>query len=172
MNVGTTLSNATGSGANTLGDINIYCFQFYCPWYSPSIPTTRRLYAADDSTNQIKFSNDAGATWQVDADLTPLVTNGTQYLWNASRGSAVTHFAYDSENGQRLLVGTESAGIFASVTGGGNWFNLSGSAGVMPPINSFFFDNDHDTLYASTVGRGLWTITLPEADLSITKTDF
>ncbi len=173
MNVGATLSDVTGTGANTLGDVNAYCIQFLCPrlfTVDPADPT--RLYAADDTTNQIKFSNDAGLNWQVDSELTPLVTNNGQFLWNGYTGSQVTSIAYDPEDGQRLLVGTETAGIFASVNGGGNWFEIRGSDGVVPLASSFFFDNDHDVIYASTFGRGLWTLTLPDADLSITKSDF
>jgi uncharacterized repeat protein (TIGR01451 family) len=166
LNSTATMSSANGTAPNNISDLLTVGRQFYFPnvfTADPNDPT--KLWAADEGTSQMKFSTDGGLSWQVDSELTNLVTGNGEFTfrpWNVG---------IDPEDGNRILVGTELAGVIASVNGGENWFTLAGSENEMHIANSFFFDNDHDLIYASTWGRGLWTIELPEADLSITKTD-
>lgn len=167
MNSTATMSDASGSGASGLNAVQQVGNQFYFPLVFAADPQNpAHLYAADTGTSEMKFSNDGGMTWQVDAELTALVTNNGAFNFLPWR------IVYDPEDSQRILVATHSAGIIATVNGGQDWFTLQGSVNKIPMVTSFFFDRDHDVIYVTSFGRGLWTLTLPETDLSITKTDF
>jgi hypothetical protein len=164
MNTTATLTPADGPGppATSLVDIGGYCpadQTWYCPLVVAVDPANpNRLYAADDGTQELKFTSDGGATWQADAELTTLVRNGAEFRWSSRYGPEAWTIAYDPENTQRIFVGTELAGIMASVNGGTDWFRLAGTLNRVPYVTSFFIDQDHGLVYASTYGRGLWTI--------------
>lgn len=163
-NTTATLSNASGPGApgTSLGDIGSYCGAegtWYCPLVVAVDPVNPdRLYAADDSSREMKFTTDGGATWQPDPTLTALVTNEGEFRWSNENGSEAWTIAYDPENPQKILVGTELAGIIASVNGGTDWFRLAGTLNRVPFVTGFFFGEDHNLVYASSYGRGLWTL--------------
>ena len=67
---------------------------------------------------------------------------------------------WDPTNGNRLLVGTESLGIFGTIDGGASWRKIPGSERI-PSVSSFFFDEFRETILVSSYGRGLWTIQMP-----------
>lgn len=134
----------------------------------PSDPN--RLYAADLGSNDMRFSTDGGASWNPDAQLTNLVTRGGEFLfWSQALGGHVSSVAFD-ENGATIMVGTRTAGLFASVTDGDAWINVPGGE-PLPQYRDFFFDENTGAIYAATQGRGIWRIDLPEADLRVDKTD-
>jgi uncharacterized repeat protein (TIGR01451 family) len=173
LNPTATLSNAFGSGANLLDNIasrgtaNLGQTELYT--VAPNDPL--KLYAADDTGQTVRFSNDGGATWQPDPELTALVTNKGQYNWKTPGGSTVWSLQFDPEAPSKIMVGTEYAGAYASVDGGADWFNVGGSTNNVPKITSFFFDEDRNKIYASSYGHSLWVISLPTTDLKVTKTD-
>ena len=158
----TPLENASGSGAFTLENLPVYTGASGT-WYTalvfgvdPNEPD--RLIAPDPDTSEMKRSYDGGLSWVVDQDLTDLVTRDGEFHFTGYRGSQAWSIAWDPENSQKILVGTEQTGIVASVNGGGTWFTLKDTYNRVPFVNSFFFDQDHDNLiYASTYGRGLWS---------------
>ncbi len=162
FNSSATLADASGSGAETLDRIERY---WGAPgtWESPLVfgvdpSNPNRLIAADHGTRQMKASSDGGVTWQVDTELTDLVVNSGEFHWDGTHGSQAWNIDFDPDDGQRILIGTEQAGIIATVDDGGKWFRLKDTLNRVPFVNSFFFDNDHDVIYASSYGSGLWTI--------------
>lgn len=130
-----------------------------------------RLIAADVSDNKMKVSLDGGQTWTADDELTSLVTDNNRYAFSTGNffGPQARAIAFDPVDPNRILVGTEAAGIIATLDGGQNWFRLSGSKQVTA-VTSFFFDSVQGDVYATSYGRGLWKIDFLQADLSITKT--
>jgi len=128
------------------------------------------LYAADVGTDQMMFTTDGGLNWFPDPALTDLVTQfGIYDFDSASYRNQVSSVQFDP-NSDTIMVGTRTAGVVTSVDGGANWVFVPGSL-QMPLLRNFFFDESDGAIYAATRGRGLWRILLPEADLSIAKTD-
>ena len=158
----TPLEDASGSGSHSLDGIALYSGAGGT-WYSPLVfgvdpNEPDRIIASDSGSGQMKRSYDGGASWVVDQQLTDLVTRNGEFLFSGSRGSEAWAIGWDPENSQTILVGTEQAGIVASVNGGGTWFTLMDTYDRVPFVNSFFFDQEHeDLIYASTYGRGLWS---------------
>jgi uncharacterized repeat protein (TIGR01451 family) len=166
MNASAILSDAGGTGTDTLDSVRRVGRQFWFPGvYAVDPNNPLHLYAADHDTEEMKFTTDGGTTWNVDDELTSLVTGNGEFEFRP------WHVQWDPEDSDRILVGTELAGVIASVNGGEDWFTVRGSENEMHITNGFFFDNEHELIYASTWGRGIWTIELPEADLSVSKTD-
>lgn len=125
------------------------------------------LYANDPGLNEILRSTNGGASWVVDTGLTSLVQRGGQFPF-AKGGSQVAAFGFDA-NTNTVLAGTNNAGVFSSTDGGGHWYSVRGAENL-PRIAGFFFDQRTSSIYFSSGGRGMWKLTLPTADLSITKT--
>ena len=129
------------------------------------------MIAADVGANGMKETTDGGATWTTDAQLTSLVTANNRFAFNDGSGRLGTeaHAIYfDPTNANRILVGTEYAGIIASLDGGVSWTKLPGSDAI-PAITSFFVDEVQDTILVTSYGRGMWKLSIPEADLAVTK---
>ena len=133
------------------------------------------LIAADIGTNQMMASNDGGSSWSVNNQLTSLVTSFGQFQFSQPSTTfpgltTEAHtIAFDPSNGSRVLVGTEQAGIMASLDGGATWSVLPGS-GAVPAVSSFFFDEVQNDVMASSYGRGLWKLDLSTRATSITYT--
>ncbi len=130
------------------------------------------MIAADVGANTMKETTDGGATWTADAQLTALVTANNRYAFNdpAGRlGSQAHAIAFDPTNANRIFVGTESAGIVYSLDGGASWSSLPGSTAI-PAVTSFFVDEEKGRILVTSYGRGMWSITMPNADLEVTKT--
>lgn len=161
-------------GLNTLGTYNDGNGSFRLQELSFGVDPNDPLHmlAADVGTNGMKETTDGGATWTTDAQLTSLVTGNGRYAFSDPTGRLGTqaHAIYfDPTNANRILVGTESAGIIVSLDGGVSWSTLPGSKSV-PAVTSFFVDETRDSILVSSYGRGLWKLSVPEADLGITKT--
>ncbi len=177
MTAAATLAPASGVGPDRLRNIAFYCGA-WGTWWCPSVigadPSNPQwLYAADTHSNTMKFTTDGGNTWAVDPELTALVTNNEEFHFDGFQFSEPWTIAWDPEDSQKILVGTEQAGIVATVNGGADWFTVPGSVNRVPFVTSFFFDQDHDLIWVATYGHGLWTLRLPEqADLElVAKTD-
>lgn len=172
MGASATVTNIS-AGLGTLGTYNdgfgAFLLQEPALGVDPNNPL--HLVAADVTSNMMKQSRDGGATWTNDAALTNLVTkNGTLAFDNIFFvGTQARAIAFSPANSNIILVGTESAGVIASFDNGNSWSRLPDSERVTS-ITSFFFDEVHNEIFVSSYGRGLWKVSLPSADLSITKT--
>jgi hypothetical protein len=134
------------------------------------------LIAADLGAQTMVTTKDGGAHWTPDPELTGLVTGGGQFRFSGifsgnfnsgpSTGFAlapvvsVSIIQIDPNNGNHILVGTEDAGLFASLNGGDNWFSIPDSI-TTKASTSFFFDERTQNILVSTYARGLWQLTLP-----------
>jgi hypothetical protein len=154
---------ATISLADTgLSSIGQYCMgqgTFVCPFVFAVDPNNaQHLIAADAGTNQMMVSTDGGTSWTPDPILTTLVTDFGQFRFSEPNFGTQAHtIAFDPANGNRILVGTEAAGIIASLDGGATWTTLFQSEQV-GAITSFVFDEVQNDVLASSYGRGLWKV--------------
>lgn len=125
------------------------------------------LIVADIGNNAMMVSVDGGTTWNPDNHLTNLVTGFGQFQFSQPSTTfpgltTEAHtIAFDPSNGNRILVGTEQAGIIVSTDGGNTWGLLAGSTAV-PAVSSFFFDEVQKDVFASSYGRGLWSLNLAQ----------
>ncbi len=126
------------------------------------------LYASDIGNNQMMVSRDGGNSWNPDNALTQRVTQNGEFLFSPNSFPSLVSGVGIDPNSQQIMVGTRSAGWYASVNDGAHWVPVQGSA-LIPRAEEFFFDQDTGDIYAATRGRGIWRIELEEADLEITK---
>jgi uncharacterized repeat protein (TIGR01451 family) len=148
----------------------------------PNDPT--HLYASDLTAGgpRMVFSTDGGATWDPDPKLDFFMTGGGEFAFQNSLGPEVRWFtpplsgytqptlvAYDPTNPNVLIAGSTDAGLFMSSNGGQAWTLVSEA--IPRPWHHAFDPNDDNVFYVGTVGRGVWKVNLPDADLSITKAD-
>jgi hypothetical protein len=157
---------------NGLTSIGSYCngeATYVCPFvYGVDPNNAQHLIAMDTGANQMMVTTDGGTTWTADVQLTTLVTGGGQYLFNQPNGnlSQAHTIAFDPANGNRILVGTEEAGVIASVDGGQTWTTLY-SSNQATVITSFFFDNVQNDILLSTYGRGIWKVAFVQRSATI-----
>ena len=141
---------------------------FACPYlYGVAPNADLHIVAEDASTGTVKseFNSFVFAT---NPQLSDLVTMGGTLTHDRDRGkSQVRSIAFDPHDPQRILVGTEAAGIIASLDGGITWGRVPGSEAI-PAISSFFFDEVQNQVWVSSYGRGLWKVRFDPADLSVT----
>lgn len=127
------------------------------------------LYVSDIGTRQMMVSRDGGTTWNPDPEITDRVTRSGAFPFRSNTyKSLVTGVGIDPNSGT-ILVGTLTAGWYATVTDGAAWAPVAGSE-LIPRAEEFFFDQDNGDVYAATRGRGVWRVTLPLADLRLAKT--
>jgi uncharacterized repeat protein (TIGR01451 family) len=126
------------------------------------------LYVSDYQAGQVVRSTNGGASFTPDTALTSLVTNGGASKYTSSLGDMVSAIDLDGHSSQ-AIVGTQTNGLFASVDGGANWLTVRGSAGLTR-VTNFFFDQQNHAIFGASAGRGMWRITLPQADLGIAVT--
>jgi hypothetical protein len=99
-------------------------------------------------------SSDRGQSWVTDrgtAQLDQLANAGGRLQ------TAVLTIGFDSVSSGRILVGTEEGGILGTLDRGQTWARLCRSDRV-PLVNTFFFDEVEQQIYASSYGRGLWKV--------------
>ena len=158
---GTATVSAADTGLGTLGTYNDGYGAFLTsePAFGVDPNNSTHLVAADAGSNQMKVSTTSGTSWTADANLTNRVTDFGRYNFKVDSlvGSQAHAVAFDPANGNRILVGTEAAGIIASVDGGATWQRMLGSKSVSA-VTSFFFDEVNKAIFVSSYGRGLWKL--------------
>jgi len=99
------------------------------------------------------------------------IYNGTSWTWTAlSEGSSagqlpVTNYnsvvTYDTPTGSVVIVGGDQ-GVYLSINGGTSWSALKTG---LPPVQIYKLRMDYatSTLIASTHGRSVWTMPIPQA---------
>ena len=127
----------------------------------------KHLVAVDSATNQIVFSDDTGDTWTQNPLATATAHGSGKFYFNFQEfdGSGnvvggvttVTAIAIDNSDSNRVLVGTEANGVFASFDHGASWVSVPGSD-QLTSVLGFFFDEGHSDVLISTYSRGLWKI--------------
>lgn len=131
-------TTALPAGAATITDVTM----------DPDNPNL--VYAVDD--NQVFRSSNAGSTW----------TDVTGNLASISSLDFRTIEFIPAAPGDLVAIGTRS-GVFVQSAAGGNWSLL---AGGMPDVLVFDlrYVQEQGTLYAGTLGRGVWSYTFPGMD--------
>jgi hypothetical protein len=135
---------------------------FDCPVVYAVNPTDPgHLIVPDVGTGRMKASRDGGQTWTEDNGLTELVTGQGALRFSIPFGEEgvrmqVHAIAFDPDDDDHVVVGTEEAGIVESFDGGSSWRTVDFSYRVTG-ISAFFFDRGN-TVVVSTYGRGLWEI--------------
>jgi hypothetical protein len=142
--------------------------------YAVSPADSNFLYLADAGAQQMLSSHDGGASWTVDQPLTDLITHHGQFRFtapfpypdptgneavNTFPRNQVTAIGFDP-SGQTILVGTWTAGIFASFDAGAHWLEVPGSEQIPRP-DGFFFNERTGAIYVGSTGRGVWRIDVP-----------
>jgi hypothetical protein len=115
-----------------------------------------KLIGLDAANGRFRVSSDFGANWSPandagTAQLTRIVTRNNEF------GLSITGMEWDKGNPQRLLVGTDNAGIAYSNDAGSSWARLCKTEQINR-ASSFFFDEVEQNTYASSYGRGLWKL--------------
>ena len=138
---------------------------------------------------QMVVSKDGGSIWVNDPELDNLMIGGGVFKYRTAAGpSNFTQFqgypqptfvAFDPENPNLIAAGGRDSGVFFSTDDGNNWGVVtdpvtSGTSGVphLPRPWFAYFDHEVGTkVYIGTQGRGVWRLSIPSADVTISKTD-
>jgi len=129
-------------------------------------------------------SDDGGFTWQLLPALTNRMKGSGEFVMRSRRGptnftgmlgyhqpSLVAFDPYDSGN---VIAGGRDSGIFFSKDGGTTWSlltdpsnsHVSGTPHIPRPKHAYFSEADHNkSIYVSSQGRGVWRLSLCNADL-------
>jgi photosystem II stability/assembly factor-like uncharacterized protein len=83
-------------------------------------------------------------------------TSWSNIAGNLPDGAYLQVLREDPRNAQVLYAGTE-AGLYVSVTGGGNWFRLGGNLPAVPVHEVLVHGRENDLIVA-THARGLWIL--------------
>ncbi|MBI5719638.1 MAG: hypothetical protein HZC37_18370 [Burkholderiales bacterium] len=170
---GAVIVSRADDDAAGFGSLGIFPTEF--AWYSvvgvnPARPDD--LIIADVSTGQMKRSSDGGTTWNIDAPLTDLVTDGGRFRFHISQGgNAFPHaqvIAFDPYNECTILVGTSENGILWTGDGGITWEKFPLTSGRISNPSSFYFPPS-GKVFISSYGRGLWTLPVPRANHGCTQ---
>ena len=112
---------------------------------SPNMP-----FAAEPSGGSIFKSTDAGATWTK-------TNNGLISADVSFSAAQVNCIAVDPANDQIVYAGTESAGVYKSVNGGGLWQPMNAGIEDNGSIQAVAVDpQDSNRLYALTFQNGIF----------------
>ena len=106
----------------------------------------------------MKVSADGGGLWYPLPQLTQAVTENGQYLFTVAELSLASVIGWDPYDSCHVLVGTMQNGIFRSTDGANTWKRIDGSKAVTS-VTSFYFPPT-GSIWVSTNGRGLWTLSL------------
>jgi uncharacterized repeat protein (TIGR01451 family) len=165
---GGTLDNTVATNTATLTNVNTGLTAVTAFDVDTSDPSLLFAVSRDGGQGIYKSIN-GGASWAKDNAATSLVTGGGAYKWKSSLGPQATAIGIDPYS-DTVLVGTMSNGILATTNNGAGWVTVRGSKQI-PFVLDFVFDDVRDTAFVGSRGRGLWRLDLPEANLSITKSD-
>lgn len=105
------------------------------------------LAVARFGTNQVLRTQNKGGSWSpIDGDLPNVPVN------------TVAGHRFD---GQPLVFAGTDAGVYLTCNGGTNWDKV-GDELPHAPVMDLIVDSAHDRLVAGTLGRGVWTVSLPD----------
>ena len=121
-------------------------------------PKDSRFIVAPDIVNgRVMRTTSGGDRWERDDRLTAQVSQGGRISLNGwGYAAQVTHFGFDPYNDDRILVGTQLAGVVCTRDRGATWRMVDGSEGITYATGFYFYEAG-DVL-VSTYGRGLWHI--------------
>lgn len=130
---GFVVTTALPAGAATITDVAL----------DPDSPA--RVWAVDD--NQVFFSSNSGTSWTDVTGNLPTIS---------SQDFRTVEFIAGSTD--RVALGTRS-GVYVASAGGNTWALLGGD---LPDVLVFDlrYVSAQNTLYAGTLGRGVWSLTL------------
>ncbi|WLI90028.1 sialidase family protein [Massilia sp. R2A-15] len=144
------LSNIAG-----IGGLGTFATEY--AWYTPfgvDPHDSNFLIAPDITSDTVKVSRNAGATWADDTVLAGLVTQGGVFKFHWGQFSQITSFGFDPDCRGHILVGTQQAGIMETFDRGATWSTILDSD-FIPAVSSFYFQG-RDQVVISSYGRGLW----------------
>jgi Ca2+-binding RTX toxin-like protein len=158
-----------------LGTVGYYGVSTFIRAPFPAIgadPKNGNRVIAALSNGTVVSTTTGGDTWTTTggaAELAQLSTvNGTFAPSNSIVGlgqfgipanivqSQIFSIGFDPSS-STVLAGTLNAGVLVSQDDGNSWARVCGT-NVIPRVTSFFFDEGSTTAYASSFGRGLWSI--------------
>ncbi len=167
---GTVLS---GTGTNRLYNLAGYGDNFvFTDSFAVDPGNSDHLIAYDAGDGEMKITTDGGLNWIANQQLTNLLGGAGRYCPGcelAAGQSESRAIRFDPTNPNVILVGTDNAGIIASVDGGNTWTQMLGSPRVTD-ITDFFFDEVHNDILVSSYGRGLWSLDMTQRAATVVYT--
>lgn len=113
------------------------------------------IIAPDICNNRVMITRNGGTRWEIDQQLTNLVTqNGTYLLYVSQYLMQITCIAYDPYDNNHIMIGTRDFGLIESIDRGQNWYSVSNTSQIKY-ITDIFYRHDN-TMVISTYGHGLW----------------
>ncbi len=109
--------------------------------------------------------NEAGHKWEVDEGTAQL----DKLVADKFAPTNLISWGFDPTDTNRIIAGTAESGAMSSLDGGQTWARLCGSD-TIPLITRFFFDEVENHVYASSWGRGLWTVDLTKQQIPVFTT--
>jgi len=112
------------------------------------------LFAPDLANHEMKETKDGGDFWIPRPDMTALVTQNGEFLFDDNRYLSVGAIEFNPLDANMVALGARDAGVFVSRNRGVSWEKMPGSerATFVSSIEWI----DYDDLIVSTQGRGLW----------------
>ena len=153
---GASVRRADSVGMRSLGLLRTSQQTYVVFGADPAAPN--HLLAPDIIDGQMKASSDGGITWYPLPNLTTAVTDTGKFLPQRKEQSLASTIAWDPTNSCHILVGTMQNGVIRSTDGGSTWKKIKGSD-IVPWVSSFFFPPT-GSIWMSSHGRGLWTISV------------
>lgn len=150
------VSSADSTGMGGIGVLRTAQAGYEVFAADPMAPT--HLIAPDVGAGVMASSADGGISWHPMSGLTQAVTDSGRYLFALQSFSFATAIAWDPYDECHILVGTMQNGIMRSTDGGVSWARIPGSKNITY-VSSFFFPPT-GSVWVSSNGRGLWTLSL------------
>jgi len=112
---------------------------------------------APDAVNQkLMQTFDGGNNWTEIPQLTSLITNNGELLFNSGIFTQATVVSFSEDNSNMVAIGSWEAGIFISQDNGLTWSKVPESERVTH-ITSIAWRTDSEAI-VSSYGRGLWRV--------------
>ena len=117
------------------------------------------LIAADKMLRKVHRSTDGGESWRPLDGLTNLITDNNRILFTLQGNACqVTEIAFDRTNPNRIFLGTDDSGVFASFDAGNTWSSINPPTGKVMRVSELSVGPDGE-LYVGSLGMGLWKCT-------------
>ena len=130
---------------------------YYYPLYAVSPTNADSIFAVEKSTAKLKLSTNGGYDWDEVTSLHSYFVAEGELLKSVKGKNQITAVAFSPFDSKLILVGTCTAGLFISYTGGDSWTRLI-ETGLMN-ITDFHWKNGVDVV-VSTYGHGLYKLRL------------